>query len=152
MTRGRIGWSAGVAAMALLFAVSCGRGGDPARETLDRVARGANARDAGAVAAELAADYRDESGNGRSEIERTLRGYFAAYEIVQVRLSDVVIERAEGAARARFRADLSAQPRQGSGIAGLLPSSASYRFDVRLVPEGSKWKIAWASWQPAGGN
>ncbi len=133
-----------------LFAAFCGSGGDPARETLDRVAKAANARDAGAVAAELAADYRDASGSGRAEIEQTLRGYFAPYEIVQVRLSDVVIERAEGAARARFRADLSAQPRQGSGLAGLLPSAASYRFDVRLVPDGSRWKIAWASWEPAG--
>lgn len=138
------------AVLLFVFAVSCGGGGDPAREALDRVAKAAGARDAGAVVAELAADYRDGSGSGRAEIEQTLRGYFAAYEIVQVRLSDVVIERAEGAARARFRADLSAQPRQGSGLAGLLPSAASYLFDVRLVPDGSKWKIAWASWEPAG--
>ena len=133
-----------------VLTTSCLGGGDPARETLDRVAKAADARDAGAVAAELGADYRDASGSGRAEIEQTLRGYFAAYEIVQVRLSDVVIERAEGAARARFRADLSAQPRQGSGLAGLLPSAASYVFDVRLVPDGSRWKIAWASWKPAG--
>jgi hypothetical protein len=141
-----------VAALLFAFAVSCGGGGDPARETLDRVAKAASARDASAVAAELAADYRDASGSGRADVERTLQGYFAAYEVVQVKLSDVVIERAEGAARARFRADLSAQPRQGSGIAGLLPSAASYRFDVRLAPDGSKWKIAWASWEPAAGN
>ena len=133
-----------------VFAVFCRGGGDPARETLDRVAKAANERDAGAVADELAPDYRDASASGRAEIERTLRGYFAAYEIVQVRLSGVVIERAEGAARVRFRADLSAQPRQASGLAGLLPSAAAYRFDVRLVPDGSKWKIAWASWEPAG--
>jgi hypothetical protein len=133
-----------------VFAAFCRGGGDPARETLDRVAKAADARDAAGVAAELAADYRDASGSGRAEIEQTLRGYFAAYEIVQVRLSDVVIERAEGAARARFRADLSAQPRRGSGLAGLLPSSASYRFDVRLVPDGSNWKIVWASWEVAG--
>jgi hypothetical protein len=135
-----------------VFAAFCGGGGDPARAALDRMARAANARDAGAVAAELAADYRDASGGGRAEVERTLRGYFAAYEIVQVRLTDVSIERAEGAARARFRADISSQPRQGSGLAGLLPSSASYRFDVRLVPDGSKWKIAWATWEPADGR
>jgi hypothetical protein len=133
----------------VVFAAFCG-GGDPARETLDRVAKAADARDAGAVAAELAADYRDASGSGRAEIEQTLRGYFGAYEIVQVRLSDVVIERAEGAARARFRVDISSQPRQRSGLAGLLPSSVSYRFDVRLVPDRSRWKIAWASWEPAG--
>jgi len=138
------------AVLLVVLAASCRGGGDPARETLDRAAKAASARDAGAVAAELAPEYRDASGSGRAEIAQTLRGYFAAYEIVQVNLSDVVIERAEGAARARFRADLSAQPRQGSGIAGLLPSAASYRFDVRLVPDGSRWKIAWASWEPVG--
>ena len=147
MKRRWIGWAALVTAVAI--APGCGSGGDPARETLDRVARAANGRDAGAVAAELADDYRDASGGGRADVERTLRGYFAAYEIVQVRLSDVVIERAEGAARARFRADISSQPRQGSGLAGLLPSSVTFRFDVRLVPDGSKWKIAWASWEDA---
>ncbi len=67
-----------------------------------------------------------------------------------MRLSDVTIERAEGAARVRFRAELSGQPRQASGLAGLLPSSETYRFDVRLVPDGSRWKVAWASWEPAG--
>ena len=137
------------AAVALLMLAGCGRGGDPARETLDRIAKAAHARDASAVAAELSAEYRDEAGNGRSDIERTLAGYFAGYEIVDVTLSDVAIERAEGAARVRFRADLSGQPRKAAGLAGLLPSSQSYRFDVRLVPDGSRWKVAWASWVPA---
>ncbi len=114
--------------------------------------KAADARDAAAVGRELADDYRDAAGAGRADVEQTLRGYFAAYEIIEVRLSDVVIERAEGAARARFRVDLSGQPRQASGLAGLLPSSESYRFDVRLVPDGSRWKVEWASWEPAGGR
>lgn len=138
---------AAVVAMLLTLA-GCGERGDPAREALDRIAKGARGRDAAAVAAELAADYRDAAGNGRSDIEQTLRGYFAGYEIVDVTLRDVAVERAEGAARVRFRADLSGQPRKAAGLAGLLPSSASYRFDVRLVPEGSRWKVAWAAWEP----
>jgi len=129
------------------WAGACAPSGDPARATLERIAKAAGARDAGGVVRELADDYRDASGAGRADVERTLRGYFAAYEILDVRLSDVTIERAEGAARARFRAELSGQPRQASGIAGLLPSSETYRFDVRLTPDGSRWKIAWASWE-----
>lgn len=110
--------------------------------------RKAHARDASAVVSELAPDYRDATGAGREEIERTLRGYFAAYDIVNVTISKVAVERAEGAARARFRAVLSTQPAKAASLAGLLPSTASYRFDVRLVPAGSRWKIAWASWEP----
>ena len=136
------------ALLALLAALGCRTEGDPVREALDRVAGSADERDVAGVAAHLAADYRDAAGNGRSDVEQTLRGYFAAYESLEVTLRDVSIERAEGAARARFRADLSGRARQETGgLAGLLPSSASYRFDVRLVPEGSQWKIAWASWE-----
>jgi hypothetical protein len=127
----------------------CHEKGDPIRQTLDRMARAAGARDAAGVVALLSADYRDGAGNGRSDIEQMLSGYFAAYEIVDVTLRDVSIERAEGAARARFRADLSGQPRQTAGLSGLLPSSASYRFDVRLARERSGWKVAWAAWETA---
>ncbi len=127
----------------------CSRLGDPVRDTLDRVAQAVRARDAAAVRALLSSDYRDASGNGRDDADRMLRGYFAAYEILDVRLSGITIERAEGAARARFRADLSGQPRrEAAGLEGLLPSASAYRFDVRLTPDGSKWKVAWASWEP----
>jgi hypothetical protein len=139
---------AAVLPFAALALLRCGGKGDPARETLDRIAKAARERSASTVAEQLSGDYRDATGNGRADVEQMLRGYFAAYEIVDVTLSDVAIERGEGAARARFRADLSGQPRQG--VAGILPSSASYRFDLRLVPEGSRWKVAWASWQPEG--
>jgi hypothetical protein len=142
-------WTLPAALAAALIAATCGKRGDPARETLGRIAKAADARDASAVVRELSENYRDASGGGRAEVETTLRGYFAAYEILEVRLSDVVIERAEGAARARFRADLSGQPHAASGLGGLLPSSQAYRFDVRLVPEGSRWKVEWASWEPA---
>jgi BMFP domain-containing protein YqiC len=137
------------AAVLLTALAGCGEKGDPVRQTLDRMADGARDRDVAQVAAHLAADYRDAAGNGRSDVEQTLRGYFAAYESLDVTLREVSIERAEGAARARFRADFSGRARrEAAGIAGLLPSSASYRFDVRLTPEGSGWKVAWASWEP----
>ena len=145
MNKTRIAWPA----FTLLAFAACGRSADPVRETLDRVGRAAHERDASAVGAELSPEYRDASGNGRADVERTLAGYFAAYEIVNVRLSEVTIERAEGAARARFRADISGQPKRASALAGLLPSATAYRFDVRLVPEGGRWKIAWASWEDA---
>ena len=137
----------GIALGAVLVAGSCSRSGDPVRETLDRIVRAADARDARAVIAELSSEYRDASGNGPGDVQGVLAGYFAAYDIVDVRLSEIAIERAEGAARARFRADVSGQPRQVSGLAGLLPSASAYRFDVRLVSDGARWKIAWASWE-----
>ena len=66
-----------------------------------------------------------------------------------MRISSLEIERAPEAARARFRAELSGQPAKLGGLDGFLPSSSRYDFDVRLVPDGGRWKVAWASWQPA---
>ena len=138
-----------IASFAVLAAIACRPAGDPVRQTLDRVAESAGKRDVSGAVAHLAPDYRDAAGNGAADVAQMLRGYFAAYESLDVTLRDVSIERAEGAARARFRADLSGRLRkEAAGLAGLLPSSASYRFDVRLVPDGSRWKIAWASWEP----
>jgi hypothetical protein len=126
----------------------CRERGDPIRETLDRIVRSTRDRDAKGIAAQLAADYRDAAGNGVLDVEGLLRGYFAAYQSVEVTLNDLSIERSEGAARARFRVDLSGKPRESSGLAGLVPSTQSYRFDVRLTPNGAGWKIAWAAWEP----
>lgn len=43
---------------------------------------------------------------------------------------------------------MSGQPRKLGGLAGLLPSASTWKFEARLVPaaDGGKWKIAWARW------
>ena len=133
----------------LFFAFACRRESDPVRATLDRVVKAAQARDASAVVENLTKDYRDAEGQASADVAAMLRRIFAAYEIVDVRLSDVEIERAPEAARATFRADFSGQPRKLGGLDGFLPSASAYRFDVRLVPEGNRWKVAWASWEVA---
>jgi len=137
---------------ALAVFIACAEKGDPVRQTLDRIVKAAHARDAQAVLENLTNDFRAESGEGRAEIEGTIRRYFAAYEILNVTLHDVTIERAPNAAHASFRAEISGQPRKIAGLEGLLPRSSSYHFDLRLVPEEGKWKVAWASWQEEGGR
>ena len=136
----------------LAVSIACGEKGDPVRQTLDEIVKTAHARDAQAVLENLTADFRDESGQGRSETEATIRRYFAAYESLNVTLRDVAIERAPNAAHASFRAEISGRPRRIGGLEGLLPRTSTYRFDLRLVPEQGKWKIAWASWQEEGGG
>ena len=140
-----------LAALAVLgLCLACRKdGGDPVRATLDRMAQAAGKRDAAAVVANLSETYRDAEGQAPAEVSAVLRRYFAAYEILDVKISSVEIERAPEAARARFRADLSGQPVKLGGLDRFLPSASKYDFDVRLVPEGGRWKVAWASWQPA---
>ena len=129
---------------------SCAERGDPVRETLDSIVEAAEDRDAAAVIAHLAADFRASDGSGRADAEAQLRRYLAAYESLQVRISDLSIERAPQAARATFRADMSGTARKIAGLEGLLPESSSWRFEVRLVPEGDRWEVAWLSYEPAG--
>ncbi|HEY6930979.1 MAG TPA: hypothetical protein VJA66_14995 [Thermoanaerobaculia bacterium] len=131
-----------------VFFAACAKSGDPARECLDALVKAAHDRDASAFFNRVAADFQAADGSSRADAEGLVRQYFAGYEILDVTVSDVTIEKAENAARVRFRADLSGQPRKIGGLDGLLPRTSSYDFDMRLVPEAGKWKVAWASWQP----
>lgn len=136
--------------LGLAAAVGCGQAADPVRESLDRMVRAAEKADAGSVMEHVAPGFQAADGSGRAEAEATLRRYLAAYEKLDVEISDVTIERAAGAARARFRADLSGAPRKIGGLEGWLPRTSTYRFDLRLEPDGSRWLVTWAGWEETG--
>ena len=134
------------------IAIACGDQTDPVKTSIDRVVAAAEKRDAAAVLRQLAESFQSAEGAGRADVEAQLRRYFAAYENLDVEISELSIERAERAARATFRADLSGKVRKIGGLEGILPSASAWRFEVRLVPEGDGWKIAWVSYQPAEGR
>ena len=137
------------AALAVLFSAGCGAKRDPVRDAVDAMAKAANARDESALFSHVAGNFQAADGSGLAEAKSLVQRAFAAYEILNVTFSNVQIERAEGAARVRFRAEMSGQPRKIGGLDGLLPSSAKYDFDLRMVPEGGTWKVAWAQWTQA---
>lgn len=140
-------WSRTAAVVGILIVAGCRPKGDPVRAVLDDAVASARSRDAAAVVSHLAPDYRDAAGQSRSDAEQQLRRLFTAYEIVDVSIRDVSIERSEGAARARFQAEFSGQPRRVGGVGGLFPSKATYAFDLRLVPGDGDWKISWSAWE-----
>ncbi len=135
---------------ALGGAASCARSDDPVRESLDAMVKAANARDVKALFAHVAANFEAADGSSLADAKANVGRYFAAYEILDVSIRDVKIERGEGAARVRLSAAMSGQPRKIGGLEGLFPSSATYDFDLRLVAENGKWKVAWAQWNPSG--
>jgi hypothetical protein len=138
---------------ALLFALACGEKEDPVRRSLEEMFTAAEARDAGEFLEHLTSDFTGAEGADRAQAERLLRMYFAAYDRLDVAVSDLEIERSPGAARARFVATLSGTRGKGiPAIEALLPSDSRYRFDLRLVEDGGSWKVAWASWELAGGQ
>ena len=135
-------------ACALALSLACAKKGDPVKDTLDRMVKAANARDVGKLFENVAADFQAADGSGRAEAEALVRRIFSAYEILNVSIHDVQVEKGENAARVRLSADLSGQPVKIGGLDGLVPSSAKYDFDLRLTSDGKTWKVAWASWQP----
>jgi hypothetical protein len=140
------------ALMVLGGAVSCGPTGDPVHASLDAMVKAANARDAGALFDHVAANFEAADGSGLADAKATVGRYFAAYEILDVSIRDVRIERSESAARVRLKAQMSGQPRRIGGLEGIIPSSAAYDFDLRLVSDDGKWKVAWAQWNPSGAS
>jgi hypothetical protein len=138
-----------LAIVVALAALCCAKKGDPVRASLDRMVRAAHNRDAGAFMENIAADFTAAEGMTRADAHSTVKRTFAAYTILDATLKDVTIERSEGAARARFVADLGGQPQKIGGLDGFLPHSSSWKFELRLVPDDGRWKVAWASWEPA---
>jgi hypothetical protein len=132
-----------------LAGLCCVEKGDPVKASLDRMVKAAHNRDAEAFIENVAPDFSAAEGMTRAEALSTVKRYFAAYAILDVRLSDVTIERAENAARVRFVAELGGQPRKVGGLEGFLPRSSRWKFELRLIPDGSRWKVAWASWEEA---
>lgn len=137
-----------VAALGVWVAVACAKKGDPVRDNLDRMVKAANARDVAALFDNVAPDFQAADGSGRADAEALVRRIFAAYEILNVTIHDVRVEKGENAARVRLTADLSGQPVKIGGLQGLVPSAAKYDFDLRMTSDGKRWKVAWASWQP----
>jgi hypothetical protein len=139
-----------LAVLLALGGAACAPPGDPVRGTVDAMVKAANARDVKALFEHVAGNFEAADGSGLEDAKTNVRRYFAAYEILSVSIRDVRIERGEGAARVRLSAEMSGQPRRIGGLDGLFPSSATYDFDLRLVAENGKWKVAWAQWNPAG--
>src|ERR1700732_1784734 len=90
------------ALLVMSAALGCARKADPVKETLDRLGRAANARDGAALFEKVASDFPAAHGSGRSDSEELVRRLFAAYEILNVTIHGVQIEKGENAARVRL--------------------------------------------------
>ncbi|MEP6769103.1 MAG: hypothetical protein ABJC61_10565 [Acidobacteriota bacterium] len=134
--------------LTLSFPAGCGPPGDPVKQTLEDLSRAASHRNAKAFLDLVAADFQGADGSRKSDLESTVRQLFASYESLDVTVRELNVERAEGAALARFRVELSGRARKIAGLEGLLPSSSSWQFETRLAPSADRWRVTWASWSP----
>lgn len=132
----------------LAGAAACRAPSDPVEGFLAAVADAAEARDADAVAARLAADFRGgDAALSRSAAQAELRRYFFTYESVDLTISEVTREPAEGGTRVSFRVDFSGKPKDVGGLAGLVPSLSAYGFDLLLVEGKGGLQAREAAWR-----
>ena len=125
---------------------ACRKESDPVRATIDDLARAASDRDAKAAGDLLATPYADAEHADRSAALLTIRRYFAAYERISTSFSDVQIDRKPDVARVTFTATFDGTPRKLGSLEGMLPRSAKVKFEMNLLPEKGRWKVAWAGW------
>jgi hypothetical protein len=140
---------AGLTLFALLLAVAlpaCRKEADPVRATIEALAEAAEDRDADAAVALLAPAYADGEHANRDAALLTIRRYLAAYESISATFTDLAIERKPDLARATFTASFDGAPRKIGALEGMLPRTAKVRFEMNLVPEEGRWKVAWAGW------
>lgn len=139
-----------VAAAALLAAAACGPRVDPSTAAVRSLVRAANRRDAGAITALLAPDFRGPDGMNRGDLDAELRRLFAAYASVDATVSDLSIERFPEFDLVRFLAAFRGSAREIGGLAGMLPSRGRYRMELRLARDGEKRTVTQAVWDEVG--
>ncbi len=133
------------------LAAACGGRRDPSAEIVRSLARAADHRDSAAIVASLAPDFRASSGAGREEVGAELRRLFAAYASVDVSTSNPAVHPFPEFDVVRFEATFRGRPGKIGGLEGMLPSSARYRFELRLARDGDRRTITNATWEEAAG-
>ena len=129
-------------ALAAVVAAGCGASDPEAeiRALLAAAEEAAEARDGGFFGDLVGSGYRDSRGQDRTELLRTLRGYFIANQRIEIvsRVDEVRLEGAD-AARAVVHAGLAGQ-RSGAALLGGVDADL-YRFELELVNEGGEWQV-----------
>jgi hypothetical protein len=134
-----------VIAFALLLC-GCGERESPEQQVqsvIEKIEVAAESRDAGDVAAQLSAQYRDGHGNGLEEVKRALHGYFIANQSIHLltRVSELSFPH-EDEARATVLVGMAGRDADAANAWDL--AADLYEFEVVLLQEDGDWKVSWA--------
>jgi hypothetical protein len=154
--RGRMSRPAALLACIALVLVlpGCGREASPEEEiraVVGEAEQAAEARDAFALRALVADDYRDARGNGAEDVRRYVHGYLLAHQSVHllVRIDDIAFPATD---LARLRATVGMAGREAAGASAWDLAADVYEFDVTLARADGGWKVIRADWGPALGR
>jgi len=120
---------------------------DPVERLVFDLAQAATARDAEAFGTHLAGAFTGEAGLSRADALGELQRYFMLYESVEVVTAGLEVERSGPALVARFRASFAGKPKDIRGLAGLLPETARFQFELTLGDEHGALRVQKAGWQ-----
>jgi ketosteroid isomerase-like protein len=133
---------------------ACGKGPSPEdeiRAVVLEAEQAAEARDAFALRALVADDYRDGRGNGAEDIRRFVHGYLLAHQSVHllVKIEEIELPASD---LARLRATVAMVGKEAEGASAWDLAADVYEFDVNLAREGGEWRVIRADWRPALGR
>ena len=134
-----------VAALLLAASIMGCNSKDPLDLLLTELEEAAENREVGAFEKRLASGFTGNDQIGREESIATLRRYFMAYERITLDLSNV--ERSKSGNRITFQVSFSGNANEAFNLQNLLPSTAVYHFDLRLVQERDSLKVRKAFWK-----
>ncbi len=138
-----------VAALVLLASIIACSNKDPLNLLLEDLEEAAENRNVDAFKKRLATDFIANDEISREESLALLRRYFLAYERITVDVTNV--ERSKTGNRVSFQVSFSGNVNAAFNLQNLLPSTASYHFDLRLVQEGGSLKVQKAFWKKVSG-
>jgi len=132
----------------------CGKAPSPEdeiREVVVEAEQAAEARDAFALKALVADDYRDGRGDGAEEIRRYVHGYMLAHQSVHllVRVEEIELPATD---LARLRATVAMVGKEAESASAWDLAADVYEFDVTLAREDGEWRVTRADWRPVLGR
>ena len=137
-----------IAALLLLTIMACSSK-DPLSLLLEDLEEATEARDIDLFEKRLASSFTANDEINREEALAQLRRYFLAYERITVDVTNV--ERSKTGTQVSFDVSFSGNVNEAFKLQNLLPSTASYQFNLRLVQEKGTLKVQRAFWNELSG-
>lgn len=141
-----------IAALLLAASIMGCNSKDPLDLLIEELEEAAENRDVNAFEKRLAADFTANDQIHREEALALLRRYFLAYERITVDVTK--LERSTTGNRVNFQVSFSGNVNEKFNVKNLqniLPSTAVYHFDLRLLQEEGSLKVQKAFWKEISG-
>jgi hypothetical protein len=137
-----------VAFVLVAFMMACSSK-DPLSLLIEDLEEAAENRDVDVFKKRLASSFTANDQIGREEALTLLRRYFLAYERITVDVTNV--ERSKTGTQVSFDVSFSGSVNEAFKLQNLLPSTASYQFNLRLVQEEGTLKVQRVFWNELSG-